>query len=107
MAVSNDVILERLDGIEKAITNGGRQIDALSKRIDRQNGRIGTIELARAEEKGARDAVAKAAADTAAALTLREKSFAWKARWSGIIIGSVATLCTLGALIAQLVVGHG
>lgn len=103
MPPSIDVILERLDGISDDISN-------LRQTVLQQNGRIGKIEIERAREEGARDAVAAAAANTAAALeratNLKDKSRTWKATVIVSAATALGVVVTLGTLVAHAVIYH-
>ena len=102
---SFDAIIARIDALDEKATGS---IDRIARAVEKQNGRITTIEHERLLERGARDAVAKAAADTAAALerakTLREKSRRWKIGVVTAILGSLGGIVTVGALVAHVIV---
>lgn len=101
--ITNETLAERIESVISSVNRVARAVEI-------QNGRVSAIELARAEEKGAREAVATAAASTAAALeratNIREKSRTWKAT----VIVSTATalggVVTIGTLVAHAVIYH-
>lgn len=103
MPPSIDVILERLDGLDQSIKRVARAVET-------QNGRVTTIELARAEERGERSAVAQAAAETAAALqaarNVREKSKTWKATIIVTFATALGCVVTVGTLVAHALIYH-
>lgn len=105
--ISNDALAERLDALGAEIR---ADIRGLNQTVLTQNGRIGAIEIARAREEGARAAVAEAAAQTAAALTvanrLRDKSRAWKLGVVTAILGGLGGIVTAGTLVAHVIVNH-
>lgn len=99
--VSNDALAAGIAAI-------GDDIRELRETVLRQNGRIGVIEIARAEEKGERTAVALAAAETAAALhkanAIKEKSRAWKVKIITAAVGGLGGIVTVGALVAHALI---
>ncbi len=108
--ISNDALLVHIQALREDISevkDDVREIKSLQKIA---NGRVSKIESARAEEKGARDAVAQAAANTAASLqaakSLREKSRTWKAAVIAAVLGSVGGVVTAGSLVAHAITNH-
>lgn len=104
MAVTNDTILARLDTIHAEVGRQSKDINEVKELQKVANGRISKIELARAEERGARQAVAAAAANTAAALALKDKSTAWKIGWTSAAIAAFGVVGTIAGVVAQLIV---
>jgi dihydroorotase-like cyclic amidohydrolase len=101
--VTNETLAERIESVIASVNRVARAVEI-------QNGRVSRIELDRAEEKGSREAVAQAAAATAAALeratNLRDKSRTWKAT---VVVSAAAALgcvVTVGTLAAHALIYH-
>lgn len=93
-------VFDRLEEIEEHL---GERIDRLSTAVEKQNGRVGTIERERAEEKGAREALARAAQATQ---SLRDKSRSWKITVVSAFCLAIGTVVAIAELAVHFLIHH-
>lgn len=94
--VTNETIVERIEGVIASINRVARAVEI-------QNGRVTAIELARAEEKGARDAAVKVAE---AAAHVVDRSRTWKLGIAVSLVGGISAASAVADVLSHYLFHH-
>lgn len=94
--ITNETLAERIESVISSVNRVARAVEI-------QNGRVSAIELARAEEKGAREAAVKVAE---AASHITDRSRTWKLAIAASLVGGISAASAVADVLSHYLFHH-